>query len=248
VTSPVLLQDGDSFTIGAHRFVFHHAALTTDESEALQDPTDVLVVERMITILVLDIRNYTVLARELGEARITEIMNKLFHRSGELLKRRGSWAQKYIGDAVMAFWVHAGEGGTPPEIVSLFESLIELSALIDELNAEFEPPRPLAFGAGINSGVAVTGNMGSAGLSDHTAMGDAVNKAFRLEDATKRVGRAVVVGDSTYRMMELTDLEPVAFTEHSVELKGYDEPEQAYGLGLEDLERVVQALRARADG
>jgi adenylate cyclase len=79
-------------------------------------------------------------------------------------------------------------------------------------------------------------------------MGDAVNKAFRLEDATKRVGRAVVVGDSTYRMMELTDLEPVAFTEHSVELKGYDEPEQAYGLGLEDLERVVQALRARADG
>jgi adenylate cyclase len=71
----------------------------------------------MITILVLDIRNYTGLARELGESRITEVMNRLFHESGQLLKRNGSWAQKYIGDAVMAFWVHEDEGGPPREVV-----------------------------------------------------------------------------------------------------------------------------------
>ena len=248
VTSPVMLQDGDSFTIGAHRFVFHHARRDTNETEALQDPTDVLVVERMITILVLDIRDYTVLARELGEARITEIMNRLFHRSGELLKRHGSWAQKYIGDAVMAFWVHVGDGGTPDELISLFESLVELRSLVDQLNEEFEPPRPLAFGAGINSGVAVTGNMGSAGLSDHTAMGDAVNKAFRLEDATKQVGRAVVLGDATYRMMDLPESAAALFQEHTVELKGYDRPEPAFSLTLDDVAEVLEALRARTEG
>lgn len=247
VTSPVLLQDGDSFTIGSHRFAFHHASKSTEEIEAF-DPTDVLVVERMITILVLDIRNYTVLARELGEARITEIMNKLFHKAGELLKGKGSWAQKYIGDAVMAFWVHGEDEGTPPEIVAIFESLVGLSDLIDDLNTEFEPPRPLAWGAGINSGVAVTGNMGSAGLSDHTAMGDAVNKAFRLESATKEVGRDVVVGQSTYQLMALPAEAASAFSDHQIELKGYDEPEQAHGLAAADVARVAEALRAARDG
>ena len=242
ITSPIPLGDGDSFTIGSHRFVFHHTADPTREDDTFQDPTDVLVVERMITIMVLDIRNYTVLARELGEAQISEIMNKLFHQSGELLKRNGSWAQKYIGDAVMAFWVHGEEGGTPREVVLIFESLVELARVVAGLNQEYTLPQPLRFGVGINSGIAVTGNMGSAGLSDHTAMGDAVNKAFRLESATKDVGREIVIGRSTYELMAIPDAVLPSFTTHTVNLKGYDEPEEVHALGLEDLVRVAEAL------
>jgi adenylate cyclase len=244
VTSPVALADGDSFTIGGHRFVFHRPVDPSRREEASQDPTDVMVVERMITILVLDIRNYTVLARELGEARVSEIMNKLFHQSGELLKRHGSWAQKYIGDAVMAFWVHGDDGGTPREIALIFESLEELTGVIDRLNTEFVLPRPLAFGAGINSGMAVTGNMGSAAVSDHTAMGDAVNKAFRLETATKEVGRDILIGRSTYALIDLPADVAALFTVHTVHLKGYDEPEEVRGLGLDQLPRVTAALRS----
>ena len=243
VTSPVPLGDGDSFTIGSHRFVFHRPIDPSREEDAFQDPTDVMVVERMITILVLDIRNYTVLARELGESRITEIMNKLFHQSGELLKRNGSWAQKYIGDAVMAFWVHGDEGGTPREITLIFESLVDLEKIVARLNDQHSLPRPLAFGAGINSGTAVTGNMGSAAVSDHTAMGDAVNKAFRLESASKEVGREIVIGRSTYELIDVPESVRSAFTTHTVHLKGYDEPEEVRALGLEDLARVAAALR-----
>ena len=244
VTSPVALADGDSFTIGSHRFVFHRPVDPAGAEEVFQEPTDVMVVERMITILVIDIRNYTVLARELGEARISEIMNKLFHQAGELLKRNGSWAQKYIGDAVMAFWVHGDEGGTPKEIRLLFDSLVEIRKIISRLNGELSLPRPLAFGAGVNTGMAVTGNMGSAAVSDHTAMGDAVNKAFRLESASKELGREVVVGRSTYALVEVPPDVVTAFTSHTVHLKGYDDSEEVYGLGLDDLERVAAALRA----
>jgi adenylate cyclase len=243
VTAPVALRDGDSFTIGSHRFVFHQTSPRVDEDDALQAPTDVLVVERMITILVLDIRNYTGLARELGEARVTELMNRLFHESGQLLKRNGSWAQKYIGDAVMAFWVHDDEGGTPREVVLLLESLIQLGGVIARLNDEFGLPRRLTFGAGINSGLAVTGNMGSAGLQDHTAMGDAVNKAFRLESATKDVGREVVLGRSTHAMIDLPGSVRSLFTTHTVHLKGYDAPEEVYGLGLADVPSLLAALK-----
>lgn len=243
VTAPVPLRDGDSFTIGSHRFVFHQTSPRVEKDEALQDPTNVLVVERMMTILVLDIRNYTGLARELGEARVTEVMNRLFHESGQVLKRNGSWTQKYIGDAVMAFWVHDDEAGTPREVILLLESLIQLAEVIARLNGELHLPRELAFGAGINSGLAVTGNMGSAGLQDHTAMGDAVNKAFRLETATKEVGREVVLGKSTHGLMDLPEHVRSLFTTHTVHLKGYDEPEEVHGLALADLPRLVEALK-----
>ena len=247
VTAPVSLADGDSFMIGSHRFVFHQTVDRSVADEAYQTPTDVLVVERMITILVLDIRNYTVLARELGEARISELMNELFHSSGRLLKNNGSWAQKYIGDAVMAFWVHDDRLGTPREVEMIFASLIDLSRLISGLSAKFALSPPLAFGVGINSGLAVTGNMGSAGLADHTAMGDAVNKAFRLESATKEVAREILVGKSTFGLIDLPEEARGLFTAHTVSLKGYDRPEEAHGLGLGDLPRVVAALRGRGD-
>jgi adenylate cyclase len=190
----------------------------------------------------MDIRNYTGLARELGESRITELMNKLFHEAGGLLKRHGSWAQKDIGDAVMAFWVHDDQEGTPREIVLIFESLIELMRLVAALSDEFALPRRLEFGAGINSGLAATGNMGSAGLTDHTAMGDAVNKAFRLESVTKELGRGVVIGKSTFALMAVPETTRSLFTTHDVALKGYDEPEEVHGLDLADVPSVVQAL------
>jgi adenylate cyclase len=240
VTAPVPLRDGDSFTIGSHRFVFHQTAPRVEEEEAYQDPTDVLVVERMITILVLDIRNYTGLARELGESRVSELMNRLFHEAGQLLKRNGSWAQKYIGDAVMSIWVHEEGGSTPREVALLFQSLVQLAEVIARLNSELSLPRPLAFGAGVNSGLAVTGNMGSAGLADHTAMGDAVNKAFRLESASKEVGRELVLGESTFGLLPAA-VRPL-FTTHTVHLKGYDAPEEVHALGLGDLPGLLEGL------
>lgn len=244
VTAPTRLQDGDSFTIGSHRFVFHQAVAHTAEVEDVGATTDMMVVERMISILVLDIRNYTVLARELGEARVSELMNRLFRDAGQLLKLKGSWAQKYIGDAVMAFWVHyeSESESAPNEITAAFASVSEMASLIAGLGKEFELARPLAFGVGINSGLAVTGNMGSVGASDHTAMGDAVNKAFRLETATKEVGREILIGPATYALLpgRARDL----FSTHTVDLKGYDAPQQAHGLALSELPRLLEALRA----
>jgi adenylate cyclase len=244
VTAPVPLADGDAFMIGSHRFVFHQTLDRSSDTEDYQDPTNVLVVERMISILVLDIRNYTVLARELGEARISALMNDFFHEAGQLLKSRGSWAQKYIGDAVMAFWVHDDEGGTPREVVALFEALADLERVLSDLSRKFDLTPPLAFGVGVNSGLAVTGNMGSAGLADHTALGDAVNKAFRLETATKEVGLGVLVGKATFDLLDLPPHARQLFSSHLVLLKGYDQPEEAMGLDLLDLRIFVNTLSA----
>jgi adenylate cyclase len=73
-------------------------------------------------------------------------------------------------------------------------------------------------------------------------MGDAVNKAFRLETATKEVGREILVGKSTYDLIELPEPVRALFTSHAVSLKGYDAPEEALALALADLPRVIEAL------
>jgi adenylate cyclase len=86
--------------------------------------------------------------------------------------------------------------------------------------------------------------MGSAGLADHTAMGDAVNKAFRLESATKDVGREILVGASTFALIDLPGHARELFATHRVSLKGYDQPEEAHSLALADLSRFVSALRS----
>jgi adenylate cyclase len=142
----------------------------------------------------------------------------------------------------MAFWVHDDQHGIPKDAVAIFQSIAELATLISQLSTQFELARPLAFGVGINSGLAVTGNMGSAGLADHTAMGDAVNKAFRLETATKEVGREILVGKSTFALIDVPEPSRALFVKHDVSLKGYDQPEEAHALALADLPSVVRAL------
>ena len=78
--------------------------------------------------------------------------------------------------------------------------------------------------------------------ADATAMGDAVNKAFRLEAATKEIGHEIVISRSTYALMRIPDEVLPLFTTHTVDLKGYDEPEAVHALGLAGLVRVAGAL------
>lgn len=233
--------------VGRHLLHFRDAdaptgAGTAEMPAASQHSTQIQVVTRMITVLVLDIRGYTMLARQLGEAGISEIMNRFFHAAGAILQGNGSWTQKYIGDAVMAIWVHKRIQVEPGELGGVARSVDELSRVLAELTEEYRPPRALAFGAGINSGLAAVGNMGSAGLADHTAMGDAVNKAFRLESASKELGCDLVVGRATYELMSLPPAAGSIFAPFSVHLKGYDEPEEVYTLRIGDVARLAEAL------
>jgi adenylate cyclase len=250
VTAPVPLEDGDSFVVGSHAFVFRRKAfLTRSEREPpSQEATDLLVVRRMITTMVVDVRDYTGLARKMGEAGVSKVMNEFFRRSGELLKRNGSWAQKYGGDSVMSVWTHQEEheredGGTvSAELVPVLRSLVGIFRVAEKLEGRASLPQPLTLGAGVNSGQAVIGNMGSVGAADFTAMGDAVNKAFRLEATSKQVGQPVVFGRGTVELLGADPGIRSIFTAHTVTLKGYDRAEEVYGLELGGVEELVGRL------
>ena len=110
------------------------------------------------------------------EAVLAQTVGTWFLHVGQIAARQGSWARKYIGDAVMAVWVHddrAPRGRRHRRVPCAPSS--EINAATAEIHNQLPLPAPLRIGAGVNTGTAIIGG------GDNTALGETVNAAFRLE-------------------------------------------------------------------
>jgi adenylate cyclase len=244
VTIPVVLKPGDKIQIGNHAFVFHQEMFQVPEPEVIeQKATSLFVAMRVISVLVVDIRDFTGLGQRIG-AKLGEVAGTLFREGGQVLQQHGAWAQKYIGDAVMAVWLHKGVRAEMDEFIPVFSALSGLHGVAGRLQQRFELEHPIRIGAGINTGPASIGNFGSIAASDYTALGDVVNKAFRLESATKEVGSDLVLGHETYDLISKSPDVPRLFSQNMIKLKGYNEPAKVYGAHLVMIDSLVGALRS----
>lgn len=236
VTVPTLLSDGDTITIGHHRLKFHEPSASAPKAAEPVQRTQISFAQSLVTVLVMDVRNYTVLSREIGEKRISELMAEIFRTAGELLTAKRSWSQKYIGDAIMGVWVHEQQAIESAELADIIDIITQLQALFPQLQTRYKLKRPLSFGAAINTGYASIGNMGSAAIADFTALGDTVNKAFRLETATKELGTDFILGRSVIEFL-VPPLPPEKRPRMTdAHLKGYDQPERVYTLAFPEVE------------
>src|SRR5713226_5201717 len=200
VSAPTLLKDGDKISVGSCIVQFRQQQAPAPSGVTVgAAPTGVFFMQKMITVLVADIRGFTVLAQRLDPATIAKITRALFREAGKELRDRRAWGQKYIGDAVMAVWLHSDS--TESEMANVLGALASLARIAAGLQEQFGLEEPIRIGAGINSGLASLGNVGSAVAPDYTALGDAVNRAFRLESATKEVGWDVLLGARTYELI-----------------------------------------------
>lgn len=249
VTTPTRLADQDVIRIGLQELLFNQPERDTAmvEADAPATATMIHLANSLISVLVADLRGYTVLSRELGEARISALMSEVFRETGELLFRNKSWSQKYIGDAVMAVWLHPNPHVMADEFATIIDTIDGLRLIMEPMQAKFDLPRKLAFGASINTGYAQIGNMGSSAIADFTALGDTVNKAFRLETACKELGCDIVIGKAALDMLaspiEAAFRPPMSH----VMIKGYDAPETVYRLMFSDLPRLATLVMTGAD-
>jgi adenylate cyclase len=246
LTKPLKLTDGDVITLGGYRVSFHMPEPSSADhgmpaTGSYGDPTSVMVAMRLTTVLVVDIRNYTRLTRQLGEARIAELMSQFFREAGSILNRSQAWGQKFIGDAVMALWTHESDRPTMAEYIQVFRSLLDLSNLVRELNHRIAPETPISVGAGLNTGWCATGNLGSANLADHTALGDTVNRAFRLEAATKDTGFSLMAGRPTYDYLAVAPAIRSLLIPFHVKLKGYETVQEAWATNIDQIGTVISS-------
>lgn len=247
VTAPLLLRNGDRITIGSHELRFRGGNEPEPEPESDLDESQTVLgcLPRLITVLVTDIRDFTGLSRRLSESSLSEVISTFIRDCGTALNRNGAWAQKYIGDAVMAIWVHKTEQPEVGEMVAVFESLLHLTEVAASLQGRFGLDAPIRIGAGINTGVACIGNMGSEAASDYTALSDAVNLSFRLESATKELGCDLAVGPATFDFLQTQVAADAHFRAHTVQLKGYKESRLLYAASRGAVMALLDDLRKR---
>jgi len=245
VMAPVALKSGDSIQIGGNSFAFHQEAPVTIEPKAVeQNTTSLFVAMKIISVLVVDIRDFTGLGQRIGSEKLGTVAGTLFREGGKLLQRHGAWAQKYIGDAVMAVWLHDGMAPEIQEFTKVIQALNALREIASTLQSRFQLDDPIKIGAGLNTGPASIGNFGSIAVSDHTALGDVVNKAFRLESATKEVGCDLILGHESYAVLAKFPEAATHFRQSSIKLKGYNEPATVYGTQLSSLDAMLAAIRS----
>ena len=243
VSVPHVLRDNDRLTFGDQELIFRSppppstpAPITPVSTGTRNDPTTAMHMHSLTTIAVVDIRDFTPLARTVSEALLSQAIGTWFLRVGQIVQRHGSWAQKYIGDAVMAVWVHDDISRVGPDLMRTLQAVSEINTTTSELHRTLPLPHPLRLGAGINTGSAIVGG------SEYTALGDTVNAAFRLETATKSLGMGVALGERTFNELRLTGVTP--FVQRQVELKGYDNPSNAWAISFDDLQEFLKGLTA----
>ncbi len=152
---------------------------------------------REITILFVDIRDFTGISETLRPEMLGELLNTYLGAMTDVVFRHDGLLDKYIGDAVMAFW------GAPVlaqnNAVRCCRAALEMTATLRELREGWRPlGRPLIeIGIGINTGEAAVGNFGSPQRFNYTAVGDDVNLASRLEGLNKEYATEVLITERT---------------------------------------------------
>ena len=183
----------------------------------------VMYARRVITVLVVDIRDFTPLTRQLDEAVLAQTIGTWFRQAGLILRQYHASGDKYIGDAVMAVWTHAVGKPNSVEVLSALRALAEIQDVTRTLHEKFPLPAPLRIGAGVNTGLSVMSNTGPQENPDFSPLGDAVNAAFRLETSTKNSGFDVSLGCTTMESLQEGNAGVARYFEKkSVQLKGYE--------------------------
>ncbi len=156
---------------------------------------------REVTLLFTDLAGFTTLSEMLGPEQVAQLLNEHFSRATAIIKKRGGTVNRFIGDAIMAFW--GAPLADPEQALHACESAIEMQQdmrnLRDELALRGLPP--LRMRVGVHSGPAILGNLGSVDRFDYTAIGDSVNLAARLEGVNKLYGTEILLSAETAKAL-----------------------------------------------
>lgn len=179
-----------------------------------------------ITVLFTDIRGFTSLSEQLDATEVMALLNRYFAMQVNTLFQHHATLDKFIGDAIMAFW---GAPLAQPNQADL--ALQAATAMLENLQ-QFKASLPAALqqfdiGIGIHTGEAVVGMLGTEQRLEYTAIGDTVNIASRLESVSKTYGRVLCSEQTKQALSADYPLSPVG----EVQLKGRQASIQIYRLG-----------------
>src|ERR1700752_106964 len=228
VVMPVTLEPGARVRIANYELVFDQTA--DDEPSENVDAT--LAAGSMegqqavlsVAILVCDIRGFSSMSEKLGERELAQILGNWFRDIGNAVQSTGGIIDKYIGDALLAYWPARDQQGTECAVC------LDVALTILQLAANRVWPgteTPFRVGIAVHFGRVTSSNIGQVAMRDATIIGDAVNTAFRLEGVMKLLNQNLVMSQDFATVLpegrNLTDF-------GEFQLKGKSQGVRVYGL------------------
>jgi adenylate cyclase len=180
---------------------------------------------REVTVFFSDIAGYSSFAEKMKPTELVFLMNQYLSTMTDIIEAHGGFVDKYIGDAIVAMFGAPAEG--TDHAAQAVRAALACFAELENLNraaAASNGPK-LAHRIGLNSGLALVGNIGSRRRFNYTVMGDSVNLASRLEGANKYFGTSILASEST---MALTGAAFVWREVDAIRVKGRVEPVRVY--------------------
>jgi adenylate cyclase len=222
---------------------FEHYLSPDVIKEVLDDPKALSLggKRQEITVFFSDVRSFTTISESLSPEKLSEFMNHYFTPMTSIILTSGGTLDKYIGDAIMAFW------GAPisheDHAQRAARSVINMLYALDKLREELPKigfPKP-DIGIGLNTGPMSVGNMGSAARFSYTVMGDAVNLGARLESLTKEYKIKAMISEFTAKKLDRKEF--LYRDLDDIRVKGKNEPVKVFELMRPDMLPQEAAIR-----
>lgn len=148
-----------------------------------------------VTVLFSDIRGFTTFSERLSPEELIKLINDYLTIMTDIILKNGGTVDKYIGDAIMAFWNAPLSQENHRQLA--LKTCLEMEIALDEFNKTIE--EPMKIGVSLNTGEVIVGNVGSSNRFDYTILGDNVNLGSRLEGLTKKYGVTLLAAESVVK-------------------------------------------------
>lgn len=165
----------------------------------LREGTDLAGEEVEVTMMFIDIRNFTGFAERVSAPEVVATINRMFARAVPIIHAHHGHVDKFVGDGLLAVF------GAPRRQADHADRALA-AALQIERAIEDEFAGELSIGVGLNSGAVVAGNVGGAGRLEFSVIGDAVNVAARVEAATRKTGDTILIAQRTKELLHDSDI------------------------------------------
>jgi adenylate cyclase len=197
---------------------------------------------RLMTIMFCDIRGFTSLSEGLSAHELGQLINSFLTPMTEIIMEHKGTIDKYIGDAIMAFWNAPLDD--PDHAKNAVAAAVDMRLKLNELNRVWatEGRRMLEIGIGVNTGECSVGNFGSNQKFNYSLLGDPVNLASRLEGLSKMYGVDLIIGEGTAEALDRPDLIELDL----VAVKGKSRAVRIYTLPPHPVETQVYLARHAA--
>lgn len=172
--------------------------------EIIKDPAKLRLggEKKEMSVLFSDIRGFTSLSEKNDPAMMVSLLNEYFTAMTEVIFETGGVLDKFMGDAIMAFW--GAPKNEPNHAFLACEAALKMRERLVKLNQDWSGRSwpAIEIGVGINSGQMIVGNMGSAKRFDYTVIGDNVNLASRLEGLNKQYQAGIIISRFTFERVK----------------------------------------------